>query len=41
MKFDQDKYLKLEKDYDKEKKERIRWETKVADIDTDLAVNDF
>lgn len=38
MKFDQEKYLKLEKDYDREKKERARWEDKVADIDSDLAV---
>lgn len=38
MKFDQDKYASLEKDYEKEKKERARWEDKVADIDLDLAV---
>lgn len=39
MKFDQDKYLKLEKEFEKEKKERIRWEAKVADIDSDLLVS--
>lgn len=38
MKFDQEKYLKLENEYDKEKKERIRWEAKVAEIDSDLLV---
>lgn len=38
MKFDQEKYLKLEKDFDKEKKERTRWESKVADIEADLVV---
>lgn len=38
MKFDQEKYLKLEKDFDKEKKERTRWESKVADIEADLLV---
>lgn len=41
MKFDQDKYLKLEKEFDKEKKERIRWEVKVTDIDSDLVVSFF
>ncbi|KAG4066400.1 hypothetical protein HA402_007036 [Bradysia odoriphaga] len=36
IKFDQEKYLKLEKDYEKEKKERTRWESKVSDLDGDL-----
>lgn len=39
IKFDQEKYLKLEKDYDKEKKERARWEAKVSDLDGDLLAN--
>ncbi|XP_037040029.1 centrosomal protein of 290 kDa isoform X1 [Bradysia coprophila] len=39
IKFDQEKYLKLEKDYDKEKKERARWESKVSDLDGDLLAN--
>lgn len=39
IKFDQEKYLKLERDYDKEKKERARWESKVSDLDGDLLAN--
>lgn len=39
IKFDQEKYLKLEKEYDKEKKERARWEAKVSDLDGDLLAN--
>lgn len=38
MKFDQEKYMKLEKEFDKEKKERSRWESKVAEIEADLVV---
>lgn len=38
MKFDKEKLAKLEKEYDKEKKERIRWESKVSELDGDLSV---
>lgn len=31
--------MKLEKDYDKEKKERARWEAKVSELDGDLLAN--
>lgn len=31
--------MKLEKDFDKEKKERARWEAKVSDLDGDILAN--
>ncbi len=39
IKFDQEKYLKLEKEFEVEKRERARWESKVSDLDGDISAN--
>lgn len=38
LKTEKEKTAKIEKDYDKERKERVRWESKVTDLDADLSV---
>lgn len=39
IKNEKERAVKYEKDFEKEKKERVRWESKVTDIDADLSVN--
>lgn len=38
IKNEKDRASKLDKDYEKEKREKNRWESKAADLDTDLSV---
>lgn len=40
IKNEKERATKYEKDFEKEKKERVRWESKITDLDADLSVID-